>query len=136
MTTSKLTPRQRKDKTGFRSSREEQFFNAWVAFNPFGDDGIPKHDYSFTDERGWLLDFAWPSVKVAVEVHGFGGGHQSIVGLARDAEKHRACILGGWILIPMTSSCLGSKAKVEDMCHMVADTIMNREQGLFGPQLS
>jgi hypothetical protein len=116
--------KQRKD----RSSREEQFLDAWKEHSPFGPEGMPEREYRFHPERGWRFDFAWPSLKVAVEIQGLGGGHQSISGLRRDAEKFRAGLLDGWVIIPMTSPCLGSKAKLEDAVHYVAEILRLRHE--------
>lgn len=34
----------------------------------------PEREYEFTDERDFRLDFAWPDIKVGVEIDGAGGG--------------------------------------------------------------
>ena len=28
----------------------------------------PKHEFRFCDDRKWRFDFAWPGVKIAIEV--------------------------------------------------------------------
>ena len=52
--------------------------------------------------RGWLIDFAWPPLRIAVEVDGLvgdnWGGHQTIDGILADAEKTEALLLDGWIV--------------------------------------
>jgi hypothetical protein len=68
----------------------------------------------FDDERRWRLDFAWPSLKVGVELSGIGFGHQSIKGIKRDAEKLRRATVLGWRVFTYTSACLGSRAKVQE----------------------
>lgn len=88
--------------------------------NPFGSDATPEREFEFSTERKWRFDFAWPAIKVAVEIQGFGGGHQSIAGLARDAEKIRDAMANGWIVIPVTSACLGSIQKRADLVQQIA----------------
>lgn len=121
----------RSDGTGWRSSRERQFLEAWQKYSPFGPEGEPVREYSFSECRSWRWDFAWPSLKIAVEIQGFGGGHQSIKGLVRDAEKMRDGLLDGWICCFFTSSCLGSEAKREDAVHFVSEVLRLRHNGFF-----
>lgn len=50
----------------------------------------------FHPSRRWRFDFAWPSLKIAVEIQGFGEGHNSYEGMASDYEKHNAAVQRGW----------------------------------------
>ena len=77
-------------------------------------DHQPDREYRFHPFRRWRFDYAWPSERVAVEIHGFGFGHQSLKQMANDREKIREAILHGWRVLEYTSRCLGSRAKVED----------------------
>lgn len=127
--------RPRADGTGYRSSKEEAFALAWEEHSPFGDRGKPHHDYRLPGDSGYLFDFAWPGIKIAVEIQGHTAGHRSIQGAVRDAAKGRYALERGWIVIYFTSSCLSSKAKREDAVHFVCDIIRRRQDGLFGPVL-
>jgi len=122
----------RNDGTGFRSSKEEQFWKAWQEYGFPGSD--ITREFRFHPERRWRFDFAWPGVKVAVEIQGFGGGHQSIGGLCRDAEKWREAILLGWTVVPFTSACLGSVEKrmraIADVCEIIADRFQEEKDGI------
>jgi very-short-patch-repair endonuclease len=64
-------------------------------------------EYRFHPMRKWRFDFAWPLEKVAMEVDGaiFGGksGHNTGVGIARDAEKNNNAVELGWRLIRLTA---------------------------------
>lgn len=71
-----------------------------------------RKEYRFTTDRDWRFDFAWPEQKVAVEVDGFGFGHQAQQRLAHNHEKQNAAVLMGWRVLRYTSRCLGSKAGV------------------------
>jgi len=97
------------------SAKEKLFLDAWKKYQCFGSQGLPIQEWVFTlegDER-YRLDFAWPNVKVGVEVQGFGFGHQRIAALKRDAAKLRLAIEYGWTVLVFTSACLGSEADRE-----------------------
>lgn len=52
--------------------------------------------------RRFLFDFAWPSEKVVLEIHGgqwTGGRHQTGWGFARDRVKMNLLALRGWLVI-------------------------------------
>lgn len=136
----------RKDGTGYRSSKEEAFEKAWGEYGYKNSDMTPE--FRFHPERRWRFDFAWPSLRVAVEVQGFGrqyggskygraGGHDSPTGLARDAEKIRAAISRGWTVIPFTSSCLSNEDKRREAVEFVCDVLSSRatEQALINKGL-
>lgn len=58
----------------------------------------PKREYRFC-ERRWRFDFAWPDIKLAVEVHGGtykAGRHTRGRGFAQDREKVNQAQLMGW----------------------------------------
>ncbi len=74
----------------------------------------PESEYRFDPGRKWRIDYAWPKLKLAVEVEGgfFGkgrkcplcgrrsvAGHTSIQRLKGDLEKYNALILAGWSLL-------------------------------------
>lgn len=62
-------------------------------------DPVPGWDltreHRFHPERMWRFDFAFPSVKLAVEIDG-RGRHQSIAGVRADCEKGNEAIRLGW----------------------------------------
>jgi very-short-patch-repair endonuclease len=64
----------------------------------------PRAEYRFHHTRHWRLDFAWPEVKLALEVEGgtymtTASGHRSISGLARDLAKYNELACAGWLLL-------------------------------------
>lgn len=82
---------------------------------------LPQAEYRFHPTRGWRIDFAWPSIKLALEVEGSfygtgpkcpvckqrkGGGHTSISGLEKDLEKYNELTRYGWGLIRVTPEML------------------------------
>lgn len=66
----------------------------WRARLPLG---IAEH--RFHPERRWRFDFAWPTVKLAVEVEGgvfIAGRHSRGLGMLNDMEKYNEAVLLGW----------------------------------------
>ncbi len=62
----------------------------------------PEREYRFHPTRMWRLDFAYPSIRLAVEVEGgiySKGRHGRGKGIAEDIEKGNALTLAGWRLI-------------------------------------
>lgn len=77
----------------------------------------PEAEFRFAAPRRWRFDWAFPSVKVAIEYQGgnyFGkGGHNSIRGLQNDYEKFTEAALRGWMLILVDSQTVRDKRAVE-----------------------
>ena len=65
----------------------------------------PVREYRFHPDRRWRFDFAWPGLKIAVEVDGgiySRGRHVRGTGFERDAEKRNAAVLAGWKVLHFT----------------------------------
>lgn len=66
----------------------------------------PERQYRFHPERRWRFDFAWPELKLAVEVDGVlwgeQGGHQRPDDYADDCEKLNEATLLGWRVLRFT----------------------------------
>lgn len=77
------------------------------------------NEFAFDETRKWRFDFAWPSQKVAVEIDGFGYGHQAQQNIAAGHEKQNAAIEQGWRVLRFTSRQLGSKQGVSDAVEQV-----------------
>ena len=59
----------------------------------------PEREHRFDAERRWRFDFAWPSLKVAVEIEGgvwVRGRHVRPVGYLSDIEKYNRAVVLGW----------------------------------------
>ncbi len=67
-----------------------------------------KREFFFHPERRWRFDFAWESLKLAVEVEGGVGRfsqksrHTSYVGFENDIEKYNTATLLGWHVLRFT----------------------------------
>ena len=62
----------------------------------------PEPEYRFHPVRKWLIDYAWPNVKLAVEIEGgiwSKGRHIRPAGFLRDMEKYNALTGAGWTLL-------------------------------------
>ena len=71
-----------------------------------------EREYRFDTEREWRLDFAWPSLDIAVEADGAThwrgrkrglGRHCSPEGIAADNEKLNAALIAGWRVYRVTT---------------------------------
>lgn len=59
----------------------------------------PTREHVFAPPRKWRFDFAWPELKMAVEIHGGifqRGRHSRGAGQIADFEKQNAAVLDGW----------------------------------------
>uniref|UniRef100_A0A6M3LIE1 DUF559 domain-containing protein n=1 Tax=viral metagenome TaxID=1070528 RepID=A0A6M3LIE1_9ZZZZ len=62
----------------------------------------PEIEYKFHPSRKWRIDYAWPGVKLAVEIEGGAwvkGRHNRASGFIKDMEKYNQLILLGWRLL-------------------------------------
>lgn len=70
-------------------------------------------EHRFHPVRRWRFDFAWPDVKLAVEVEGgvyTRGRHVRPSGFEADTEKYNEATLLGWKLLRFTSKTINSGA--------------------------
>ena len=95
----------------------QKFEITWAAFG-FVDSDI-EAEYCFDTDSRYRLDYAWPSCKVGVEIHGLGFGHQAVAGLARDCEKIRHAMMMGWIVLPFCTPCISSRENAEGAIALV-----------------
>ncbi len=69
---------------------------------------VPEH--RFDAARRWRFDWAWPALRLAVEVEGLvypkagqtgvhGGRHVSLTGFRADVEKYAAAFVAGWAVL-------------------------------------
>lgn len=62
-------------------------------------------EYVYHPTRKWRLDFAWPELRVGLEVHGgvwTHGRHTRGGGFTNDREKMNEALTLGWIVIEVT----------------------------------
>ena len=88
--------------------------------------GVPsaEREYRFNESRRWRADFAWPELKLIVEIHGgtwTNGRHNRARGLANDLEKSNAAQLGGWLYLAYTGDDVKSGKAVNEVVKVVGD---------------
>lgn len=91
------------------SSLEQSFFECWSS--RFSPEVTQQHRFHPT--RQWRFDFCWPDLKVAVEIQGFGAGHNSYKGMSSDYEKHNAACALGWKIFYLMSHDLTPEAIID-----------------------
>lgn len=72
--------------------------------------------YRFHPERRWLFDFAWPDLKVAVEVDGgifVGGAHTRGAGVLKDIEKRNEAAILGWLVLRIAKQHIRSGEAIQ-----------------------
>lgn len=79
----------------------QRFLAIWRSWNAGPD---PETEVRFHPVRRWRLDYAWPELKLGVEIQGgtfmrSKSGHTSGAGLHQDHEKLNTAAAMGWIVI-------------------------------------
>ena len=80
--------------------------------------GLPRPvaEYRFSPPRRWRLDFAWPSLRIALEVEGgvwTRGRHVRGQGFMRDVEKYNELAARGWLLLRAVPDSLHTETTAE-----------------------
>jgi hypothetical protein len=71
--------------------------------------GLPAYvtEHRFHPTRRWRFDYAWPELKIAVEVHGgtyTNGRHTRGGGFTVDREKMNEAAIYGWTVLEVTAA--------------------------------
>jgi very-short-patch-repair endonuclease len=62
---------------------------------------VPRAEVVWGHERAYRLDFAYPAIKLAIEVHGYVW-HSSADQLGRDLARQRRRTAQGWTILAYT----------------------------------
>lgn len=89
---------------------------------------IPQH--RFHPKRQWLLDFAFPKVKLGIEIQGYGRGHTSYEGMSRDCEKNNEAVRHGWSILFLMSDSIKSEYRLKKACIYIRSIILDRETNI------
>ena len=81
----------------------------------------PVREYRFHDTRRWRFDFAWPDIKLAVEIDG-RGRHQTVVGCRSDCEKANEAIRLGWRVLRFPAT---DKKMAHDWVRVITEVMCN-----------
>jgi len=91
-----------------KQSKLEQFFDLQLR-SRVASGRFPEYsaEYRFHPVRKWRFDFAWPKLKIAVEIDGgtwASGRHTRGGGYEKDCEKLNAAALLGWFVFRFTGA--------------------------------
>ncbi len=106
-----------------KSDLRQQFLEAWEDHGLDGSDITTE--YRFHPARRWRFDVAFPSMRIAIELDGFGFGHQSKGQRRKDNQKANAAVLCGWTLLRYTSAEL-VPSRIADTIEEVCIVLMNK----------
>jgi very-short-patch-repair endonuclease len=72
---------------------------------------LPEYvrEYQFMKSRKFASEFAWPNLKIIVEIEGgigTGGRHTRVMGYSKDCEKYNYISMKGWVLLRFTAPML------------------------------
>ena len=95
----------------------EKFAHVWERE---GIAGPMVQELEFSKDRKFRFDFSWPYAMCAVEIDGFGFGHQAQQQMAADNEKANLAIELGWRVLRYNSRQLGSRRGVSEAVEQVA----------------
>lgn len=78
---------------------------------------IPEHPFARDWGRRWRFDFAWPDLRLAVEVDGGiwipgGGRHNRGAGYEADVEKLNVAVILGWRVLRFTPRHLANGSAI------------------------
>ena len=107
------------------SSAEKKFLDLWKKHGL--PNSTPIREYQDAKllapgGRPYRFDFGWPKAKIIIEIHG-AGGHHTLQGVSNDCKKLRTALRHGYIVVPITTTCMASIQKGKDIVHEVVDII-------------
>lgn len=86
----------------------------------------PTHEYRFHESRRWRIDYAWPNVRLAVEIEGGAwtrGRHTRGIGFVKDMEKYNTLFAMGWTLLRYQPKRINYAEIVDAYKHLLANRI-------------
>lgn len=91
----------------------------------------PVREHRFHPERKWRMDFAWPELKIAVEIEGgvWGlGRHNRPKGFIADALKYNTAAEMGWTVLRFTGTHIRSGKAIEQLAKIMhSRTLLDHE---------
>lgn len=90
-------------------SKESRLENKFMNLILDGKLPVPEKEHRFDKTRRWRFDFAYPKIKLAIEIEGAvwtQGRHTRGIGFIKDCEKYNAATLQGWKVLRYTCDTL------------------------------
>ena len=89
-------------------------------------DKLPPYEreYRFDPDRRFRFDFAWPHLKLAVELEGgifAQGAHSRPLGIIRDMAKGNLAVLLGWSVLRYTPAQVKNGAAIAEVKRWMLD---------------
>lgn len=86
----------------------------------------PVQEYRFHATRRWRFDFAFPELRIAVEVEGGTwsrgkAGHTSGVGYRSNCQKYNSAVLLGWSVFRFTSDMVHSGEAINTILPLIGN---------------
>ena len=91
----------------YRTSDANEAMETWL--DTLGAPAYAREYLFAKPARKWRADFAWPDLRLIVEVDGGlyipgGGGHNRAVGRKKDMERDNWCVMHGWRVLRYTAA--------------------------------
>ena len=83
----------------------------------------PEREFRFHLTRKWRFDFAWPHLKLAVEVEGGYGGRHQRGGFATDIEKYNSASKLGWTVLRYTTAMVKRGDAINDVLEFLKSAL-------------
>jgi very-short-patch-repair endonuclease len=87
---------------------------------------MPEAEFRFHPARKWRIDFAWPSLMLAVELEGAiwtRGRHTRGAGVLGDMEKYNALTAMGWRLLRFDGRAVMTGRAASEVAALVRELI-------------
>lgn len=94
-----------------RKTLSDDFLRVWMLYT---DHPPPPGEVKFHPMRDWRFDFAFPALKLAIELHGgvhSGGRHVRGYGIVADCRKKCQAVLRGWRVLEYTTDDFSQRPK-------------------------
>ena len=100
-------------------SKAEDYLALALAMNSVPGWDLTR-EYKFHPTRRWRFDFAFPSVKLAIEIDGQGGGHSRVKAVRDECEKYNAAVMLGWRIMRFPAT---DKVKAHDWARLIKEVL-------------
>lgn len=88
-------------------------------------------EFKFHPERKWSMDFAFPKLKISVEIEGGiwmkgGGAHSRPMNIQRDVEKQNAAVLLGWRPLRFSDKEIRAGVSIQSVMQLHANLLSSK----------